>query len=312
MGTAPFRFVAVNLTSNGRYLYHEWQQHDNLVSSSIEKGKEPMDKRKVFVVQGRNEVANGAMFQFLRAIGLNPIEWSQAVDLTGKTAPFIGEILEHAFSNAQAAVVLLTGDDEAKLRNELLRSSDADYEKKLTPQARPNVLFEAGMAFGRHADRTVIIELGELRPFSDIFGRHVIKMNNSTARRQELAQRLKTAGCDIDLTGTQWHKAGDFENAILPHQTINEKKPSQEKQNINEDQIKILRLLAEHEERGTYQLEASVIAKQLSIQLIRINHYLELLANDGYIHVSFFYNGQQPIYGLDSKGRAYLINHNLI
>lgn len=308
----PFHFGAVKLISRGKYLYHDWKEQAKSELSPLENGKEPMDKKKVFVVHGRNEAANDALFQFLRAIGLNPIEWSQAVDLTGKTAPFIGEVLEKAFSNAQAAVVLLTGDDEAKLRDELLKPNDADYEKKLTPQARPNVLFEAGMAFGRHADRTVIIELGTLRPFSDISGRHVIKMNNTTERRQELAQRLKTAGCDINLTGTQWHRVGDFKNAILSHQTINEKKATQEKQNLIGEQINILRLLAEHEDKGTYQLEASVIAKQLNTPLIKINYYLELLENNGYIHVSVFFNGQQSIYGLDSKGRAFLIDHNLI
>lgn len=216
MGTAPFRFVAVNLTSNGRYLYHEWQQQDNLVLSPLEKGKDFMDKKKVFVVHGRNEAANDALFQFLRAIGLNPIEWSQAISLTGKPAPYIGEVLDAAFSNAQAIVVLLTGDDVAKLRDEFVRPDDQSFEKQLTVQARPNVLFEAGMALGRHDDRTIIIELGELRPFTDISGRHLIKLNDSTARRQELAQRLKTAGCDINLTGTQWHKAGKFKEANLP------------------------------------------------------------------------------------------------
>ncbi|MCZ7537472.1 MAG: nucleotide-binding protein [Acidimicrobiia bacterium] len=31
------------------------------------------------------------MFDFLRAIGLQPIEWTQAVALTGKGSPYIGE-----------------------------------------------------------------------------------------------------------------------------------------------------------------------------------------------------------------------------
>ena len=185
IGTAPFRFLDVNLTSNGRYLYHEWQQEDNLVSSSIQKGEEHMDKRKVFVVHGRNEAANDALFHFLRAIGLNPIEWSQAISLTGKPAPYIGEVLDAAFSNAQAIVGLLTGDDVAKLRGEFVRPNDPSFEKQLTVQARPNVIFEAGMALGRHDDRTVIIELRELRPFTDILGRHLIKLNDSTARSHE-------------------------------------------------------------------------------------------------------------------------------
>src|SRR5262249_35839724 len=83
-------------------------------------------------------------------------------------------------------------------------------ETELTGQARSNVIFEAGMAMGKYPDRTVLIELGELRPISDIYGRHVVRMNNSVARRQELAQRLKIAGWDVNLLGTDWHEEGDF------------------------------------------------------------------------------------------------------
>jgi hypothetical protein len=71
-------------------------------------------------------------------------------------------------------------------------------------------------------------------------------------------------------------------------------------------------LLAEHEDRGTEQLEASVIARQLNITMIKINHYLDLLEKKRYIDVSIFYNGRHPIYGLDAKGRAFLIGHQLI
>lgn len=175
-----------------------------------------LDSTNVFVVHGRNLPARDSMFQFLRSVGLKPIEWSQATIMAKKGAPFVGEILDAAYSNAQAVVVLLTGDDEAKLKKEFLTNDDPMHEKELSPQARPNVLFEAGMAFGVHPDRTVLVELGQIRPFSDIAGRHVIKMNNSTEMRQELAKRLQTAGCAVDLSGTDWHKAGDFQNCVGP------------------------------------------------------------------------------------------------
>ena len=161
--------------------------------------------RKVFVVHGRNLQVRDAMFTFLRALGLLPIEWSQAVHATGKATPYIGEILDKAFSDAQAVVVLLTPDDVAYLREPLRLPEDPSHETQPTPQARPIVPFEAGMAIGRHPERTILVELGKVRPFSDIAGLHVLKLDNSSTKRQELAMRLETAGCQVDRTGIDWH-----------------------------------------------------------------------------------------------------------
>jgi predicted nucleotide-binding protein len=165
---------------------------------------------KVFVVHGRNLRLRDGMFTFLRSVGLEPIEWAEAVMMTGKASPYIGEILETAFSKAQAIVVLLSGDDEARLRDELRGASEAAYETDLTPQARPNVLFEAGMAMAYSPDRTVLVEFGQLRPFSDVAGRHSVKMDGSSKKRQELAQRLQQAGCSVKMSGTDWHSEGDL------------------------------------------------------------------------------------------------------
>jgi Predicted nucleotide-binding protein containing TIR-like domain len=165
--------------------------------------------RKVFVVHGRNKAARVAMFTFLRAIGLSPIEWSQALAMSGQASPYIGDVLDAALEAAQAVVVLLTPDEIASLRAEY---ADGDEDPDATPsaQARPNVLFEAGLALGRAPKRTVLAELGKVRRFSDIAGRHVVRIGDSVASRQEIAARLRTAGCAVDLTGTDWHTAGDF------------------------------------------------------------------------------------------------------
>jgi len=168
------------------------------------------DGRDVFVVHGRNLKARDALFEFLRSIGLHPIEWSEAIVASGKPSPYVAEVLDAAFSQAQAVVVLMTPDDEARLREPFRKVDDPRYEIELTPQARPNVLFEAGMAMGRDPNRTALVALGSLREFSDIGGRHVLKMDNSTKSRQELAQRLESAGCSINLKGTDWHNAGEF------------------------------------------------------------------------------------------------------
>ncbi|MBW3646821.1 MAG: nucleotide-binding protein [Actinobacteria bacterium] len=163
----------------------------------------------MFVVHGRNGQARDAMFIFLRALGLQPIEWSQARAATGKASPYIGEILDAAFDGAQAVLVLMTPDEITYLRSEY-SSGPEDGETQPAPQARPNVLFEAGMAMGRDADRTVLVELGSLRPFSDVAGRHAVRLREGPEGRQDIAQRLLSAGCAVDMSGTDWLTAGDF------------------------------------------------------------------------------------------------------
>lgn len=165
--------------------------------------------KKVFVVHGRNMAARDAIFTFLRAIGLEPIEWSTAISATGSGSPYIGQALDAAFNMAQAVVVLLTPDDIAYLRREYAGGDD-NPELEPTPQARPNVLFEAGMALGRHPDRTILVELGALRQFSDVAGRHAVRLDNSAAKRNDLANRLRDAGCDVSTSGSDWLSAGDF------------------------------------------------------------------------------------------------------
>jgi len=175
---------------------------------------EAKDRRKVWVVYGRNLKARNAMFAFLRAIGLEPMEWGEALALTGKGTPYTGEVLDQAFAEAQAVVVLITGDDMARLGTRFAEPHDPPEETDPTPQARPNVLFEAGMAFGKYPERTVLMQLGKTRPFSDVVGRNVLYISNDIKKRQGLADRLRTAGSDVKTENrTDWHTAGNFDGA---------------------------------------------------------------------------------------------------
>jgi hypothetical protein len=61
-----------------------------------------------------------------------------------------------------------TPDDPARLNPSLRDKNDPDFEQVPTPQARPNVIFETGMAFALHPTRTILVQIGHLRPFSDI------------------------------------------------------------------------------------------------------------------------------------------------
>lgn len=175
-------------------------------------GRQPARRRgnSVFVVHGRDEKAKRELFTFLRALALQPIEWVQAIKRTGEATPYVGAILDAAFHDAAAVVVLLTPDDEARLRKQFKKAGDAVYEARLTGQARANVLFEAGMAFGRNPDSTVLVQLGDVRQFSDVAGRHIVRLGNDPASRLELATKLANAGCNVNTSGEDWLTAGDF------------------------------------------------------------------------------------------------------
>jgi predicted nucleotide-binding protein len=168
------------------------------------------DRRKVMVVVGRDKRLVDSLFNFLRTIDLQPQEWTKLVGSANSAAPYIGQVLDAAFSACQAVVVLITPDDVAYLRHDL--TADPDAENKGIPQgqARPNVFYEAGMAMARFPTRTVFVEVGGTRAASDLGGIHAVRMNESAACRRDLAQRLSSAGCEVDESGTDWLSAGDF------------------------------------------------------------------------------------------------------
>ena len=192
-------------------LYFPTQSSDQPVPASSEGAASP---RTVFVVYGRNLAARDAMFEFLRSLGLEPLDWDKLLAATGEASPYIGDVLAAGFPMAQAVVVLLTPDDEARVRPAFADSRDPPHELELTTQARPNVLFEAGMALAIHPKSTIIVELGELRPFSDVAGRHVVRMNDGLEARRSLIGRLSTAGCPIDMDGA-WKETGGFADALV-------------------------------------------------------------------------------------------------
>src|SRR5262249_33065496 len=144
------------------------------------------NKRNVFVIYGRNEKLRSSMFAFLRSLDLNPLEWGELIAKTKSAAPYVGQVLEAGLQEVAAVVGFLTPDDIAFLNRKLWSSVEKYYEKQPWPQARPNVLFELGMAFALHPDKTVIVQIGDLRPFSDVGGRHIVVFDGSAQARTEL------------------------------------------------------------------------------------------------------------------------------
>ncbi|MCH8062997.1 MAG: nucleotide-binding protein [Chloroflexi bacterium] len=272
-----------------------------------------VDPRKVFVIHGRNEKIRSSIFDFLRAVGLDPIEWAEAVSLTGKPTPYVGEVLNAAFSHAHAIVVVMTPDDEAKLRGEFIQDHDADYERRLTPQPRQNVLIEAGMAMGRSDDRTILIHIGSLRPISDFAGRHYVKLDNSTPKRQNLVDRLKATGCAVNIEGkTDWHTVGDFEleeavelEANGKAATETAKAPSST--TLSSGEVEILKALADWS-RNLTVAELSQIIKEKEV---KVEYYLDNLKELDLVQGAYSYIADATFF-LTTDGRRYLVQHELI
>jgi predicted nucleotide-binding protein len=172
---------------------------------------DPEKAKHVWVVHGRDSSRKSAMFTFLLALGLKPMSFGKARELTGKAMPHISDILAAALQHAQAVVVLLTPDDEGRLLADFIKSDDEPSDTTLTPQPRLNVIFEAGMAAVSHPDQTIFVRFGYVRPFSDIAGLHYVPMDGSAEQRRELALRLRTAGCPVNLDDDDhWLHVGDF------------------------------------------------------------------------------------------------------
>jgi predicted nucleotide-binding protein len=176
--------------------------------SKLSKAKD----NSVFVVHGRDEGLRKSMFEFLRALSLNPMEWSKAVLLPrkGGANPHVDDILDAAMARVQAVVVIFSPDDLAMLKESLLGKGEKRTEGKLQGQPRPNVIFEAGLALGRHPDKTLLVQIGSVRGFSDIAGKHLVRLTNDVTKRKDVGNRLHKIGCRVDLGGDDWMTAGDF------------------------------------------------------------------------------------------------------
>lgn len=167
----------------------------------------------IFVVHGRDSRLTDDMYQFLRALDLNPIEWNAAIQgAKGGANPIVGSIIDSAMKRAQGIMVLLTPDEDARLKMKFASPKDRKYGlHKFDGQPRPNVIFEAGLALGAHSDKTILVQVGDIRDISDIAGKHMAHLNNSPASRKALAMRLKTKlKFKVNTDGDTWLNVGNF------------------------------------------------------------------------------------------------------
>lgn len=179
-------------------------------------GNEELPRRKVFVVHGRNVLLANSIFDFLRAVGLEPMEWDALIDLAqrqpgGSPNPDLMSIIRTGFAEAHGAVILFSPDDDAQLRKKYWSPDEERFEKAPAGQPRQNVLLEAGYALGYRFDRTLLVSVGKMRPISDLAGRHILRLDDSTQKRKALVQRLTSMEFDVQTEGDRWLTVGKFQ-----------------------------------------------------------------------------------------------------
>ena len=163
-----------------------WEDEDEVkVSPSTPKG-ERIDTNKVFIVHGRDEGAKHTVARFLGELELEPVILDEKAD-RGRT---IIEKFEQEAQEIGFAVVLLTADDEGRLRGE---------DSELSPRARQNVVFELGYFFaylGR--SRVCALRKNDAEIPSDYQGVIYISMDDAGGWKFQLAKELQAAGYEID------------------------------------------------------------------------------------------------------------------
>ena len=141
--------------------------------------------RAIFIVHGHNNELKQETARFLERIGLEATILHEQAD-QGRT--IIEKFEDHA--EVAYAVVLMTGDDEARKR----RTDDP-----LRPRARQNVVLELGFFAGKlgRGRVCVLYEAGVEIP-SDYAGVAYIPLDDGGAWRGQLVKELRAASMDFD------------------------------------------------------------------------------------------------------------------
>jgi len=148
--------------------------------------KVDMDKTKVFVVHGHDDLAKVTVARFLEKLTLEPVILHEKAS-AGRT---IIEKIE-AYTDVGFAIVVYTPDD---LGGEVATKPD------LKPRARQNVVFEHGYLIGKLGRSNVCALLkGDVDKPSDISGIVYVSFDDRGAWNTEVAKEMSNAGYKFDF-----------------------------------------------------------------------------------------------------------------
>jgi hypothetical protein len=169
------------------------------------------DPGRVFVVHGRDLKTRDELYHLIRAYGLQPVEWDEAVHATGSSMPSVLDVVSAGMTIPQAVIVLLTPDDEGVTKVRYQQASDSHSDRMMSGQPRLNVVFEAGRASALFPGRTTFLSHGQVRLFTDVSGIHMLRIGHGPQWRAALRLRLQNCGCSVSPTATSWTEAGKFD-----------------------------------------------------------------------------------------------------
>lgn len=148
------------------------------------KGEIILDKTKVFIVHGRDNLAKVETARFVESLGLKAIILHEQASSSNT---IIEKIEEH--SNVGFAIVLYTPCDLGKEKNDI----------DLSPRARQNVIFEHGYLMAKIGRKNVCaLVKSQVEKPSDISGIIYIDMDDNGAWKHMLIKEMKAAGYEID------------------------------------------------------------------------------------------------------------------
>lgn len=143
-----------------------------------------LDKTKVFIVHGHDNLAKTETARFVENLGLSAVILHEQAS-SGNT---IIEKIER-YSDVGFGIVLYTPCDLGK----------AMGDEDLVPRARQNVIFEHGYLMGKIGRKNVcaLVKKGVEKP-NDISGVVYIEMDESGAWKHSLIKEMKSSGYNID------------------------------------------------------------------------------------------------------------------
>ena len=157
-----------------------------------------MSVETVFLIHGRNLGCMNDLRELLEMSGLEVHTFEDVESKLKDGAPFIGKVVEEGVANSDAVVALFTPDELASLHPQFRQEHDKQ-SNEVRYQARPNVIFEAGLAFGLKAGRSLLVTIGsDTDLFSDVRGRLIRRLDNRVGSKAELLDALSNIGAELN------------------------------------------------------------------------------------------------------------------